>query len=121
MRLAGTLADRAPTLPEIDAVKTAILGANGAGLAVWIGRAANAYTDTTPAGLNHYQPGPGGVLGAGNVIRLTAGFTAIAGRGPGAIYEMREREVGIDRSGWLNIGSQTDIKAAVDKLFTVSQ
>jgi hypothetical protein len=30
---------------------------------------------------------------------------------------MREREVGIDRSGWFNVGSMDDIRDAMTRLF----
>jgi hypothetical protein len=51
------------------------------------------------------------------VIRSTDGFTPVAGGGHGAVYEMREREVGIDRSGWFNVGSMNDIRNAITALF----
>lgn len=111
--MAGTM----PGLPH-PAVQTTmkrhVLGANGALLATWIGRAALAYTDLSVTGTGHWQ----GAVNAssGNVIASTAGFTPVAGAG-GAVYEMREREVGIDKSGWFNIGSLNDIKAAIRALF----
>jgi hypothetical protein len=111
-------------------IKTAVLGANGALLAAWINDAARAYTDTTLAGTDHlmhdpgkvnqtpqdiidYGVGGGGVVGA--VIETSRGFTPVLGRG--AIYEMREREINIDKSGLLNIGSMKDINNAIDKIF----
>jgi hypothetical protein len=74
------------TQPERNAIKNAVLGANGGLLAAWIARAALAYTDSTGAATDHFD-----VLGCGNVISSTAGFTPLAG--PGAIYEFREREI----------------------------
>jgi hypothetical protein len=111
-------------------IKTAVLGANGALLAAWINVAARAYTDMTLAGSDHlihnpgkvnqtpqdiidYGVGGGGVVGA--VIETSRGFTPVLGRG--AIYEMREREINIDKSGLLNIGSMKDINNAIDKIF----
>jgi hypothetical protein len=102
-----------PNPADVALIKDHVLGANGALVATWIGRAANAYTDTTLLGTDQYQ-GPGG---PGNVIRSTDGFTPVAGGGHGAVYEMREREVGIDRSGWFNIGSMSDIRTAITALF----
>lgn len=101
-----------PNPADVALIKQHVLGANGATVAVWIGRAANAYTDTTVLGTDQYQGG-----GNGNVIRSTDGFTPVAGGGRGAVYEMREREIGIDRSGWLNIGSMNDIRNAITALF----
>lgn len=113
-------------------IKTAVLGANGLLLAAWIDRAATAYTDPgdesahyfhdpakatqSPQDVGWYGVGGGGVVS--NVIRTSRGFTPTQGRG--AIYEMREREIGIDKSGWLNIGSMKDINDAIDKIFSVA-
>jgi len=129
----GRLLDptQGPTnLAHVLGIKTAVLGVNGALLAAWIHEAARAYTDMTAAGDDHlfhdpgkvnqtaqdisdYGVGGGGVVGA--VIETSRGFTPVQGRG--AVYEMREREIDIDKSGWLNIGSMKDINDAIDKIF----
>jgi hypothetical protein len=96
-------------------IKTTVLGANGALLATWITRAAHAYTDLTAAATQHTF-----VLGlqtVGSVIETSRGFTPLAPGDRGAIYEMREREVGIDKSGWFNVGSQDEITKAIDTIF----
>jgi hypothetical protein len=124
----GQLEGRIPGAPaavDLLNIKTHILGPNGAVLATWIARAANAYTDTSAsvagphAGNNdHYQAGVGGAgTGPGNVIRSTEGFTPVAGGNPGAVYEFRERETAIDESGWLNIGSRAELEATISALF----
>lgn len=89
----------APGAAQIGALKTAVLGPNGALLATWIGRAASAYTDASFAGNDQWQggAGPGGGA-AGNVIR-SEGFTPVAGVLPGAVYEFREPEIGRNRPG----------------------
>lgn len=112
--LAGVIPGHANPADLIN-IKTHVLGMNGALVATWIGRAANAYTDTSVAGVEHYQ-GPG-ANAPGNVISSTQGFTPVAPGTRGAIYEMREREVAINRSGFLNIGSLNDIKEAIDSIF----
>jgi hypothetical protein len=129
----GRLLDptQGPATPaHVLGIKTAVLGANGVLLAAWINDAARAYTDSTAAGDDHllhdprkvnqtpqdiidYGMGGGGVVGA--VIETSRGFTPVQGRG--AIYEMREREIDIDKSGWFNIGSMKEINDAIDKIF----
>jgi len=126
----------APHGPHLTAIKTAVLGANGALLAWWIHRAALAYTDTSPNRAHHYAHDPnkaderqtaqdiaaygagkGGVVG--NVIETSRGFTKVKGRG--AIYEMREREIAVDRSGWFNVGSMKEMNDAIDKIFGAAE
>ncbi len=107
----GVVADPAALL----LLKTTVLGANGALLATWIGRAAHAYADLTPTATQHEFP-----LGAqtvGSVIGTSRGFTPLAAGDRGAIYEMREREIGIDKSGWFNVGSLDEITKAVETIF----
>jgi hypothetical protein len=97
-------------------IKTTVLGANGALLATWIGRAAHAYTDLTPGAAQHTFVV--GLQNVGSVIETSRGFTPLAPGDRGAIYEMREREVGIDKSGWFNVGSLAEITKAIDNIFT---
>jgi hypothetical protein len=79
--------DGGPVQPfEKAKVKNAALGVNGATLAAWIGRAAQAYTDATGAATDHYNAGNGNVI-------LSLNFTPVAGGVHGAVYEFREREV----------------------------
>jgi hypothetical protein len=112
-------------------IKTAVLGANGAILATWMDIAADADTDITPGATGHvfhhpgkvrqtptdiatYGMGGGGVVGS--VVETSRGFTP-AGGGHGAIYEMREREIDVDESGWFNIGSRDELNTAIDRIF----
>ena len=121
-KLAGVIPG-APAAADLNNIKTHVLGANGVTVATWIARASEAYTDTTAftarnaGNTDHYQAGG---AGAGNVIRSTEGFTPVAGAGPGAVYEFREREITIDESGWFNVGSRADIEAAIAALFVAA-
>ena len=114
-----------PRLANAQAVadiKDVVLGVNGATLATWIGRAANAYTDTSAGGDDQYQGAPplaGPDNRPGNVIRSTAGFTPVAGANPGAIYEFRERETPAEQDGWI-FGGHDELSAALDALFAAS-
>jgi len=134
----GQLANPALGVPlpaDLLNIKNAVLGANGAILAAWINIAAGAYTDLTAHGNQHVFHDPGKVnqtqadiaaYGAGNggvvssVLQTSAGFTPVAGGDRGAIYEMREREIGIDRSGLFNFGSLSEIHAAIDGIFNAA-
>ncbi|WHZ26358.1 MAG: hypothetical protein OJF51_001153 [Nitrospira sp.] len=107
---AGGAADRI----YVAKIKEAVLGHDGTLLALWIKRAARAYTDTSSEHMQHYRNLTSGSK-VGNVIETSRGFTPVQGRG--AIYEMREREISIDRSGWLNIGSMKEMNDAIDKIF----
>lgn len=104
----------AADLIYVAKIKEAVLGRRGALLAQWIERAAQAYTDTSTNRQEHYRYDPmNGQVG--NVIETSRGFTPVQERG--AIYEMREREISIDRSGWFNIGSMKEMNDAIDKIF----
>ncbi|MFD1156675.1 eCIS core domain-containing protein [Roseovarius aestuarii] len=103
-----------PTADEMNALRTVVLGANGALLAAWIQHAANAYTDVSDDEADHSRLVGGNTVG--NVIETSRGFTPVQG-GRGAIYEMREREIGIDKSGIFNIGSMNDIEQALELVF----
>ncbi len=122
----------APDPIDLQNIKTAVLGRNGALLATWINRASLAYTDLTANATQHVFHDPGkanqndddiatyGVDGGGSVgsvIETSRGFTPVAGGGQGAIYEMREREIVIDKSGFLNIGSLDEMNNAIDRIF----
>jgi hypothetical protein len=87
---------------------------NGASLANWINDVAVAYTDLTPAATQHQFPG-----GTDRVIKTSRGYTPVAG-GRGAIYEMREREIAIDESGWFNIGSRDELNDAIERIFNAA-
>jgi hypothetical protein len=121
-----------PNPADLVNIKTAVLGANGAILATWTDIAADAYTDITPGATGHvfhhpgkvrqtptdiatYGMGGGGVVGS--VLETSRGFTPVAGSGHGAIYEMREREIDVDESGWFNIGSRDELNTAIDRIF----
>jgi hypothetical protein len=99
-----------PNAADLLNIKIAVLGANGVILAAWVAQAARAYTDMTPTHAEHYFP-----TGMGRVIETSRGFTPAAGRG--AIYEMREREIAVDKSGFFNIGSMDELNAAIDGIF----
>lgn len=130
-QLAGTRTG-VPNPARLLEVKTMVLGANGASLSAWIDRAAEAYTDSTLAGTDHNfhdptKPNPNDPQGldpihhppggqVGKVLETSRGFTPTAGGG-GAIYEMREREVGIDKSGLFNFGSLDAVNDAIDNIF----
>ena len=119
-----------PNAADVVNLKNAVLGANGAYLAAKMSDAAWAYTDLTVNAGQHvlydvtkphpdandiatYGGGLGGDIGA--VIETSRGYTPVVGRG--AIYEMREREAKIDKSGWLNIGSLDEVNTAIDLIF----
>ncbi len=111
-----------PNAQSVADIKEVVLGANGATLATWIGRAASAYTDSTAGGDDQYQgarPLVGPDTRPGNVIRSTAGFTPVAGGGRGAIYEFREREISAEQDGWI-FGGHGELTAALDALFAAS-
>jgi hypothetical protein len=116
---------------DLIAIKTAVLGANGANLQTNMDFVALAYTETAGGAEQHYFHDPGkanqspndianyGIGGGGevtNVIVTSRGYTDLHGD-TGAVYEMREREVGIDKSGFFNIGSHQDLNNAIDRLF----
>jgi hypothetical protein len=104
----------AANLADLLNIKTAVLGVNGASLADWINDVAVAYTDLTPAATQHQFPG-----GTDRVIKTSRGYTPVAG-GRGAIYEMREREIAIDESGWFNIGSRDELNDAIERIFNAA-
>lgn len=98
-------AGRPTGLADRSAIKNLVLGPNGALLAAWIGRTADAYTDAT--GAAHVDA----ATGTGRVISSTRGYTPLAGTARGAIYEFREREVD------MSDGNRTAIRNALTKLF----
>lgn len=103
---------------KLDAIKDAVLGANGALLVTWIKRAARAYTDMT-GGQRQYQGT--GAADPGNVIRSTEGFTPVAGDSPGAVYEFREREIEAEKPTWRNLwGGVSELEKALNDLFIAS-
>jgi hypothetical protein len=120
-----------PTLAELTAIKDAVLGVNGALLDTWIQDVALAYTEMIGVADHHYLHDPNKAVqspedvhdyGLGNgglistVMVTSRGFTPLGGD-RGAIYEMREREIEIDKSGWINIGSLSDLHNAIDLIF----
>jgi Domain of unknown function (DUF4157) len=112
------LAQGRPTSPaDRNAIKTAVLGANGSRLEIWIREAARAYTDTTLHATEHVKPG-----GVGRVIKSTKPYTPVSGAGPGAIYEFREREISAEEPTiWNFRGGDSELKKALDNLFAASQ
>jgi hypothetical protein len=104
-----------PDPNDVQRIKIAVLGNNGRRVARRMNAAARAYTDSTPNAAGHYRPD-----GTGRVIETSRGFTPVAG-GPGAIYEMREREIPVDKSGLLNIGSMNELNDAIDRIFDAAE
>jgi hypothetical protein len=111
-----------PAAPaQITRIKRAVLGLNGSLLVPRIRSAARAYTDTSVGGTNQWEggAGPGGGA-ASRVIAPTRGFTPVAGPGPGAIYEFREREIAAEEPRWYKVGSVSELKDALEKMFAAS-
>jgi hypothetical protein len=124
-----------PSAADLLSIKTAVLGANGAYLGRWIDFVALAYTELTAAtGDQHYfhdatKPdtkqsqsdiaayGVGGGGDVTNVMVTSRGFTPLAAGDRGAIYEFREREIPINKSGWITIGSLTALHDAIDLIY----
>jgi hypothetical protein len=110
-----------PTPADINMIKSAVLGANGALVVPRVQEAARAYTDTSVAGTDQWVGGAGPGGGASSrVIAPTRGFTPVAGAAPGAIYEFREREIAAEEPRWYKIGSVADLKDALEKMFEAS-
>ncbi len=98
----------ATTAAERNAIKDLVLGANGALLAAWIGRAALAYTDPSGAAATQHVDA---VTNTDNVISSTHGFTPVAVGSLGAIYEFREREINVAE------GDTGALETALNNLF----
>lgn len=123
-----------PSAAALLGIKGAVLGANGALLHGAIDFAASAYTELigteqhyyhhpskanqSPSDIAAYGSGLGGLVT--NVIVTSRGFTDLKGD-RGAIYEMREREIEIDRSGRFNIGSLSELHDAIDRVFRAAE
>jgi hypothetical protein len=107
-----------PAPSIVGGIKDAVLGANGALLRASIDWAADAYTELAGQE-SHYHTDPAGDVST-KVIVTSRGFTPV-GADRGAIYEMRERELEIDRSGVFNIGSLSELYDAIDRIFGAAE
>ena len=110
-----------PSAAALQHIKVTVLGPNGALLLGNIQRATDAYTELIAAtGEKHirFDPGKGNLVT--NVIVTSRGFTDLKGD-RGAVYEMREREIAIDRTGRFNIGSLSALNDAIDGIFGAAE
>jgi hypothetical protein len=125
-----------PSAAAVQRIKTTVLGPGGALLDGNIQLAAHAYTEFSAATLDeHFRHEPSKVkqsqqditkYGSGgggdvtSVVAPTRGFTDLKGD-RAAVYEMREREIRIDRTGRFNIGSLTALYQAIDGIFGAAE
>jgi uncharacterized protein DUF4157 len=110
-----------PSAAALQDIKVTVLGPNGALLLGNIQRAADAYTELIAAtGEKHIRFDRGKGDDVTNVIVTSRGFTDLKGD-RGAVYEMREREIGIDRTGRFNIGSLSALNDAIDRIFGAAE